>query len=279
MTGAEESPLAPSVDTTGPAIAAGADSRVSISARQLSSVEKTLALLDAFQSPQALLGITELAVRTGLPKSTTHRLISVLIERGFVGRFKNRYCLTDHVFELGNRASICRPKGLRERAVPFMTELHAEVQETIHLAVLRGTDVLYLEKIFGHGAPPSPTAVGMRRPAHATALGKALLAHSSPDLFDAMVNARLERYTRYTKTQPGMLHASLQAVRADGLATDFEESALGITCIAAPIFDSHTGAAIAAMSISASSARGDVRRLAPRLLRATRALSSRPVAC
>ena len=147
----------------------------------------------------------------------------------------------------------------------------------MHLAVLQGTDVLYLEKIFGHSTPPTPTSVGMRRPAHATALGKVLLAHSSPDLINTVVTARLERHTPYTKTQPGSVYACLRTARSNGIATDFEETARGLTCVAAPIFDSRTGAAVGAMSISVSSAHRDVLRLAPRLLRATKALSSRPV--
>ncbi|MET8948904.1 IclR family transcriptional regulator [Streptomyces sp. NPDC004542] len=238
------------------------------------SVGKALTLLDAFGGPRTVLGVSELAVRAGLPKSTAFRLLSVLLESGYVRRVGDRYSLTEHIFELGQRVSSCRPNGLRERALPFMTELYAETRETVHLGVLRGTEVLYLEKIFGHHAAPCTTSVGTRRPAYCTALGKAILAFSDSVAQEAILESPMSRHTPYTLSQPGQLSISLQRVRENGFATDLQESHLGVVCLAAPLIDRATGRAVAALSISSTTARGDIRRYAARLSRSSETLSS-----
>ena len=239
------------------------------------SVGKALALLDAFDSSRAVLGVSELANRAHLPKSTAHRLLAVLVEHQYVQRVGDRYCLADRMFELGNQVSICRPNGLRERAIPFMAELYAETHETVHLAVLRGTDVLYLEKIFGHNTTQCGTTVGTRKPAYCTALGKAILAYADPETVQLNLAGKMQRHTPYTLTQPGRLQSSLVRIRDEGVATDFEEWHLGVTCLAAPLLDPATGRAMAAVSISSLSSRGDIRRFSPRLRRITEMLSSR----
>ncbi|MFG1667696.1 IclR family transcriptional regulator [Streptomyces sp. Y7] len=239
----------------------------------LSSAGKVLALLDAFGVSRAVLGVSELATRAQLSKSTAHRLLGVLVERDYVQRIDDRYCLTDRMFVLGNQVRICRPNGLRERAVPFMTELFAETRETVHLAVLHGTEVLYLEKIFGHGAAPCSTTVGTRRPVHCTALGKALVAFADEATVHANLTTGLQRFTRYTLVYPKQLQAALARVHQEGVATDLEEYKLGVTCIAAPVREPATGQAVAALSISSVTSRGDVRRHKSRIIRAAEALS------
>src|SRR3712207_5088672 len=82
------------------------------------SVGKALALMEAFDSPAASIGVTELARRAGLPKSTAFRLLAVLEVGNFVERNGNRYCLGRRLFELGNMVSYCRPRNLRDIALP-----------------------------------------------------------------------------------------------------------------------------------------------------------------
>lgn len=238
------------------------------------SVGKALNLLNAFDASRAVLGVSELASRARLPKSTAHRLLGVLVQHGYVQRVGDRYVLADRVFELGNQVRICRPNGLRERAVPFMTELFAQTRETVHLAVLRNTEVLYIEKVFGYAAVLSGTTVGTRRPAYCTALGKAILAFADAETVEANVFGSMRRHTAYTITQPGQLLSSLQRIRDEGVATDFEEWRLGLTCLAAPLTEPATGRPVGAMSISSATTRGDIRRFTARLLHATSELSS-----
>lgn len=214
------------------------------------SAAKAFAILDAFAGPRSALGVSELALTTSLPKSTVHRLLSVLLGSGYVVRCGDKYRLSVRAFELGNRVPLCRPDELRDRALPFMTELFAATRQTIHLAVLSGTDILYVEKLFGHNSVKLGTRVGQRRPAYTTALGKALVAYSEPEQINRNLAVKYLRYTAYTIPNATSMDRSLSRVREEGCATDFEESYIGVTCLAVPILDPRSNKAIAAMSMS-----------------------------
>lgn len=218
--------------------------------RQDSSAARVLRLLDAFVGLPTLVGVTQLADRVGLPKSTAHRLLLTLTREGYVKREGHRYSLTNRAFEIGNQASNYRPSGLREKAMPFLTDLFMQTRQTVHLAVLQDGDVLYLEKIFGHESVRVATMVGGRKPPHATALGKAILAFSPQEVRDQVLGKLLLRLTPHTCVQRGILETQLAAVRLSGFAIDRGESAIGLTCVSAPIRDPRTGHAIAAVSVS-----------------------------
>jgi DNA-binding IclR family transcriptional regulator len=230
-----------------------------------SSAAKALSLINAFGGARSVLGVTELARQAGLPKSTAHRLLSVLMQHQFVRRVGERYCLSEHVFELGNFVLMCRPNGLRQRATPYLAELFAHTRQTIHLAVLRDTDVLYVDKLFGHDAAKCDTAVGARKPAYATALGKAMLAYSPDTLVDRNMTADFKRFTPWTITGGAQLEHALDRVRSTGWAIDHEEYRRGVTCLAAAIRDPQTGNAIAGLSICSTSSH-DLERKFSRLL-------------
>jgi DNA-binding IclR family transcriptional regulator len=213
------------------------------------SAGKALALLDVFAGPSKVLGVTDLSIRANIAKSTAHRLLPVLVDWGYLRRVGDRYCLAEHMFEIGNQVHPCRPGGIRERAMPYLAELFAQTRQTVHLAVLSGTDVLYLEKLFGHDAPRCSTAVGGRRPAHVTALGKAMLAFSDELTVAATLDVPMRRYTPRTLITPAQVRRSIDQVAHDGLATDQEECQTGVSCVAAPILDPQTGRAVAAVSV------------------------------
>lgn len=217
--------------------------------RKDSSAGKTLALLDAFAGSRALLGVTDLAARVDLPKATAHRLLAVLVNSGFVRRVGNRYCLGERTFVVGNEVRACKPNGFKEKAMPYLTELFVQCGEVIHLGILSGDSVLYLEKLFGHGAVPCPTSIGGRRPTYATALGKALLAFSPPNVVEEALPKRFERLTPFTLS-PAQLARSLSRIQDEGVAFDREELQRGLWCVAAPVVDSRTGKAVAAISVS-----------------------------
>ena len=218
------------------------------------SVGKALALLDAFEHIDTSLGVSELARRTRLPKSTAFRLLAILEQRQLVERQGTRYCLGTRLFELGHRVSYCRPRSLRDSAVPFLSDLYELTHETVHLGVLDGADVLYLEKLFGHQRVKAQTAVGARVPAYCSALGKALLAVSSPDAISATLARGLEPRTGYTIVVPAMLQQELDTIRIRGLAFDREESSVGVNCVAAPIF-ARNGRVLGAVSVCGATGR------------------------
>jgi DNA-binding IclR family transcriptional regulator len=212
-----------------------------------SQLAKAVTLLTAFTANDRTLTLAELRNRTGLAKSTVHRLLGDLVEVGLLDRIGQRYRLSALVFDLGMRASIER--RLIEVATPFMEDLYELTHETVHLGVRDGTDVIYVFKIAGHRQATSPSRIGGRMPLHCTAIGKALLAFGPPELTQQVVAGGLERRGPRTITAPGMLSRQLVACRQRGVAFEAEESAVGLTCVAAAILDPDD-VALAAVSVT-----------------------------
>jgi DNA-binding IclR family transcriptional regulator len=220
-----------------------------------------------------VVGVTALAERAGVTKPTAHRLLKALVAAGYVRRVGDRYCLTEHVFEIGNRVRSCRPSGIREVAGPYLGELFAETRQTVQLAVLSGTDVLYLDKVAGRDAAPCQTSVGARRPSYATGLGKALLAFADAETVQENLRVPFRQFTPHTLSAAPLLRC-LDGVRQDGFATDHEELRRGVNCVAAPVLDPLTGRAIAAISVCSISSAAEQRYLRA-LQRVTAELSAR----
>lgn len=235
------------------------------------SVTKALQLLDAFRGAAGALGVSELARRSGLPKSTAFRLLGTLESSGYVERVGRAYQLAWRLFELGNGVSACRPRGLRDVAIPFLSDLQARTKLVTQLAVLDDGDVIYLEKIRCHESVRIPSNVGGRVPANCCGLGKAMLAFSDPETIRDVVERGLARRTPYSIVDPGRFVAELRRIHASGLAVDREEVALGLTCVAAPIM--YEGRAIAAVSISSPTSRFNQRILGPEVQRTAAAIS------
>lgn len=238
---------------------------------------RTFAVLDAFGPKDRIVSLTELSQRTGLPKSTLHRLAATLVDWGALVKTDVGYHLGMHLFELGGRVPFQRL--LRDVALPYMEDLYEATHETIQLAVLDGAEVVYIDKIAGHRAGDVPTHMGGRLPAYRVALGKALLAQS-PLETEAVLSGQLVRVTPYTITTPRLLEEQLRAAADTGVAYDREESRVGLTCAAAPVFD-RMGSAIAALSVAGASCRMPLERIA-RMVRSTadqvsQALVQRPM--
>lgn len=214
------------------------------------SVGKALAVLDAFRQGGVLLGVSQIAERAHIPKSTAHRLLGVLVDRGYVERVGTRYQLGRAAFELGNMVAECRPRSLRAVAIPYMTDLHRLFDATVHLAVLDGMDVLYVEKIYGHNGVDVPSQIGGRVPALCTALGKAILAYSDEGTIARALAAPVPRLTAKTMTNRSILSGSLLKARETGVAHDSEGSSLGARCVAAPILRPSSSEVLAAISMS-----------------------------
>lgn len=196
---------------------------------------KAVTLLLAFTADDHGIGLAELVRRTGLSKSTTHRMLADLVHVGLLDRTPAGYRLSGLVFELGMRASVERT--LIEVATPFMEDLYERTHETVHLGLLEGTEVVYVAKIGGHRQATTPSRIGGRMPLHCTAIGKSLLAHSTEAMVTRILAGGLDRRTPRTITAPGLLRRQLEAVRSSGVAFEMEESTVGIACVAAPIFE------------------------------------------
>jgi IclR family KDG regulon transcriptional repressor len=238
-----------------------------------SSALKALILLEAVAAAERS-GVSELASRATLAKSTAFRLLGNLVDAGFVGREGTSYVIGERMSMLAR--SVWSPKSgrLRDMALPYLQDLYELTHEVIHLAVLDGVDVVYLEKLYGHRSARTPSAVGGRFPARCSAVGKALAANA-PASVRARVQATTVRpRTRYTIMAPAVLRDELDQVRTAGIAFDHEEAALGLTCVAAPIFAGDPDLAVAAISVAGASSKIDDDRLAPLVLRSASLISA-----
>ena len=213
----------------------------------LSAVSKALAVLESMASASTV-GLTEVALSTGMAKSTAHRLLQELGERGFVERAGSKYRLGSRFFELTMAMQWSAYGQLTDRARPCLERLFDQVGETVHLAVLEGREVLYLEKITSRTGCRIPSRVGGRMPVTCTALGKAILAFSPRPVIEDCLRAPLPRLTPYSIATPALLAGQIMEIRATGVAYEFEESRLGVMCAAVPVC--RAGAAVAAVSLA-----------------------------
>lgn len=228
------------------------------SADTLSSIAKAARILRALAvAGDGDVGVTELAGKALLPKSTTHRVLAELIGAGLVGRSGQRYRLGPGWFELQSALSSSEWLQLVEQARRPLAALFERSGATVHLGVLDGEQVLYLEKLTAKGGTSVPTRVGAHRPVTCTALGKAMLAFAEPGVVRSVLAKPLPMASRTSIVMPGLLARQLTTIRGTGLAYDVEESQPGVFCVAAPVF--RAGRAVAAVSVT----RVAVRALSP----------------
>ena len=216
-------------------------------------------LIAAFDANAPTLTLSQLTERTGLPKSTVHRMADQLVEFRWLERTASGYRLGIRFFEVGGL--VASRSHLRERALPFLQDLQSATGHSVHLGILEGTDVVILEKIWGHGTPTLPTRVGGRMPAHCTAAGKALLAFAPEKVIDEVLAHGLERRTGRTIVVPELVRQELATVRTAHWALETEENVAGLRCVAAPIRGA--GRAIAAVSVSGPVLKVDVTKVVP----------------
>ena len=203
-------------------------------------IDRISLVLDAFDGPGRLT-LAQLVRRTGLPRSSAHRMLERLVQLRWLRRSGRDYELGMRLVELGSLA--VHQERLVRAAHPLLGELHCATGLVVHLAVLDESDVVYLEKVGDRMTSAIPTRVGGRQPAHCTAVGKAMLAYCDED---AGVDLQA-RKTRYSISSSSQLAVELAKVRAHGIAFEREESLLGFGCVAAPI--GSPGEAVAAVSV------------------------------
>lgn len=225
---------------------------------RIQAIERAVSILNAFSPEDPELGVTELADRLGLHKSTVHRFMVNLDAAGLVERNprSGRYRLGLRIFELGGL--VMQQMNLWDEALPFLEGLVHDTGETGHLAVLDGGEAIYIERVEARRALRVPSAIGRGYPAHATNLGKVLLADLAPERVEEIVTERgLAAYTPHTITDLDRLASELERIRALGYAVDNEEYDEGLRCIGAPVRD-HSGHVVAAVGIG-----GPVTRITP----------------
>jgi DNA-binding IclR family transcriptional regulator len=206
----------------------------------LTTITKAGAVLDLFSAERPEWGVTETAAALGIPKASAHDVLSTLVEIGLVRRTRgNRYRLGWRVLALSR--VLVESVDFRAYARSRMRNLAGRYGGTLHLAVLDGPSVVYLEKATGaDGDTVGATGVGLRMDAHCSAVGKVLLAAMDARERRLLVDeAGMPRRTARTITDPAELDRALDETRARGYARDDEEGLAGVCCVAAPIYDDH----------------------------------------
>jgi IclR family transcriptional regulator, KDG regulon repressor len=213
-------------------------------------LQRAFALLNCFSHDITELSLQEISKHLSLPKPTVHRILSALKHFDFVEQDEDtrKYRLGWKMFELGSCVDTLNL--LKTRARPHLQELCTRARETVHLAVLRNSEILYVDKIMGPHRMTMITSIGLRLPSHVGGLGKCLLAFAPQGEFDTVIgSAELKQYTPNTITDPEKLREVLAEVRTNGFAIDNEEVEIGLTCIAAPLLDGNHNS-VGAISIA-----------------------------
>lgn len=241
-------------------------------------LEKTFDILDVLLKHGSSMHMTEISERLGLYPSTIHRILDTLKHWGYVEQDpkSQKYRLGLKLLELG--MAKLHQIDLVKEAIPYLRELVQKCNETVHLGVLEGGEVLYLAKEESSQTIRMISYIGKRAPLHCTALGKIILAYMPEEERNKILQEKgLPRLTENTIIDRNELEKELEQVRKQGFALDREENEKNIQCIAAPIRN-YQGKVIAALSISSPSFRinEDIRKkLREELIRTSERLSGR----
>src|SRR2546427_417836 len=220
----------------------------------LSSVRAAARLLCTFTASDRELGVSELSRRLGLSKSTVHRLLTTLAAEHLIepNPLTGRYRLGIKLYELGTVVST--HVELHEAVAMYIDELRARTGETVHVGILDGSEVVYVERRESLRTLRHMVDLGHRNFASCTACGKALLAHLPEAELDRVLSAPLPARTPNSITEPAQLRDELSLVRQRGYAENVTESAPDTASVGAPIFDDG-GRAVAAISVAGPASR------------------------
>jgi DNA-binding IclR family transcriptional regulator len=214
----------------------------------IQSIERAAAILRALAGGSRRLGVSEIADRLGLAKGTVHGLLQTLKDEGFIEQDPDsgKYQLGAALLQLGN--IYLDVNELRGRSLAWADSLAVRTGEAVRVGSLHGDGVLIIHHVFRPDNSLQILEVGAHLPLHATALGKALLAHH-PEQADDLLARGLPRLTQATLVTAAQLRKALESVREHGWASEREEAVIGESSIAAPIFD-RRGEAAGAIAIA-----------------------------
>ena len=244
---------------------------------RLSSVTTAIRLLKAFSEDVEEIGVSALAQKLGVAKSTVHRLAVTLVAEGLLEQNpeNERYRLGIGLFGLGTL--VRRRMNLSTEARPYLFDLREKTGETLLLGVPSDAEIMYVYNLESSQALRMRSDIGVRRPGYCTAVGRAIFAFAPEKTIDRVLSGPLRKRTEKTVTSAKELRAEFARVRERGYALEDEESEPGIRCIAAPVRGAD-GAVIGAVGIAGPSQRLSLEALealAPALLEAVAAISFR----
>lgn len=234
--------------------------------QSLQSLERGIAVLQVFSQERPALTLSDVARHTGITRATARRILLTLEKLGHVRSDGRLFSLTPRVLTLG--WAYLSSLNLWEIAQPLMEDLVARTHESTSAATLDVPDIVYVARVPTRRIMTIALGVGTRLPAHATSMGRVLLAAlPEPELERYLAEQTFERFTKKTITEPDKLRAAVAACRKQGWACADEELEIGLRSIAAPI-KRGDGETIAALNVSASTSRVPLEELKGRHLQA-----------
>ena len=221
--------------------------------RGVQVIDRAFDILEILCIEREGLGVTEIGNRLALHKSTVHRILSAMAERGYIEKASEK-----GVYKIGLKlveisSVYLNNVELKTEARPYLSELTSKMNQPTHLATLNGNDVVYIDKVEVVNSIRLYSQIGLRVPVYCSALGKSLLSGlSDAEVEEKIAKVQMLPYTKATITDKTEFLRQVKQVRQRGWALDDEEHEAGVRCIAAPVFD-YRGKAIAAVSVSGPS--------------------------
>lgn len=235
-----------------------------------SVIERAFAILGAFETGASVISLTALSVRTGLPKSTTLRIVRKLLELGALEQTSNgRYSVGIRMLELASLAP--RGQGLRSIAFPYLEDLHRITGQHVLLAIRDRHDAVLVERLSARDAGRVRYRVGGRLPLHSTGVGRVLLAHAGPELFDSLVGTHPELSKPDAGRAVGELRVTLADVRHRGFGVASQALPEPMSSVAAPVIV--RDGVVAAISVVAPTETFSTAELRPAVMAVASAIS------
>lgn len=215
----------------------------------MQSVDRAIQILKLFSEDRKEMKLTEIANELDLNKSTVYGILSTLKYHGLIDQDEKtqKYRLGLYLMRLGNL--VANSIDVINIAHPIIEEVSHRLNETVHLSKLDRLEIVYLDKVESNQSVRISTAIGTRKPAYCTGMGKVLLAFSDLNEVEKSLPDKLQVFTPNTVIDKKVLLEELRDIKKIGYAIDREESEIGLMCIAAPIFD-YNGEVKYALSVS-----------------------------
>ena len=220
------------------------------------SLQRGLEVIRAFDADARELTLSDVARRTGMSRAAARRFLLTLVDLGYVRTDARYFSLSPRVLELGY--AYLSSLSLPEVAEPHLEALVAEVRESSSLSVLDGPDIVYVARVPVSRIMTVAINVGTRFPAHATSMGRVLLAGlAEPELDAYLAQAELQRLSPRTVTSTSALRTELRRVRDQGWSIVDQELEEGLRAVAAPVRDA-SAKVVAAINLSAHASRSSI---------------------
>jgi IclR family transcriptional regulator, pca regulon regulatory protein len=219
----------------------------------LSTLERGLSVLRAFDEQHPEMRLSEVAVKTGLNPAVARRCLNTLVALGYVGQHGRNFLLRPEVLSFGS--AFLASMNIEQTCTPALQMLRDDTGDSASMSVLSGREILYIAHVSTNRHIRLGANVGTRFPVHATSMGAAIMAFRPEAEREAFLsNAPFERYTEKTLTDASALRARLSHVREQGVASALDELDYGIVSVAVPLFDAQRQV-VAAINCSTTTSR------------------------